>query len=387
MKNFEIKGRCPGALAPMMSGDGLVVRIRPRAGQVTAAQARGIAHAAREYGNGGIDLSSRANLQLRGVRPETHAALLQALDTLGLLDADPETEARRNIVVTPFWSKVGVEPALASALESGLATSNLALPGKFGFAVDCGPQRVLGAVPADIRIERGDGGRLIVRADGAGFGIPVEVEQAAAVGLALARWFIASGGINQGRGRMAAHIRNCAMLPPELTGSSMPAVESATAMPGLMNGGALVAVAFGSMHADLLERLAAVAPRLRVTPWRMIFLPGIDRLPTVQDLITHPDDPLLRVEACTGAPCCPQGLAPTRPLARELATHVPRGRTLHVSGCAKGCACARPATLTLVATTQGYDLIRNGTASATPVVHGLSADEIRSQPPRYLGGL
>ncbi len=387
IRNFEVKGRCPGALAPMMSGDGLVVRIRPRAGQVTAAQAHGIAQAAREYGNGVIDLSSRANLQLRGVRAETHGALLKALDALGLLDDDPATEARRNIVVTPFWSKSGVEPALAPALEAGLAASDLALPGKFGFAVDCGPRRVLNATPADIRIERSDRGKLIVRADGAQFGLPIAFEQAAVVALALARWFIASGGISEGRGRMAAHIRKGAVLPAHLAGTELPAAQAAPATPGLVAGGALVAMAFGSMTADSLEKLASAAAELRVTPWRMVFLPGSDLMPTGLGIISQANDPLLRVESCPGAPWCPQARAETRLLARELASHVPLGKTLHVSGCAKGCACARPVALTLVATSQGYDLVCNGTASATPVVHALSADEILSQPARYLGGL
>ncbi|MEQ1672674.1 MAG: precorrin-3B synthase, partial [Hyphomicrobium sp.] len=48
MNEFEIKGWCPGALRPMMSGDGLVVRVRPRAGRLTMAQALGIAQAARD---------------------------------------------------------------------------------------------------------------------------------------------------------------------------------------------------------------------------------------------------------------------------------------------------------------------------------------------------
>jgi precorrin-3B synthase len=32
MSGFEIKGWCPGALRPMASGDGLVLRIRARTG-------------------------------------------------------------------------------------------------------------------------------------------------------------------------------------------------------------------------------------------------------------------------------------------------------------------------------------------------------------------
>ena len=71
MTGYDIKGWCPGALRPMASGDGLVVRIRPHGGRLSAAQAAGIAAAALAHGNGEIDLSARANLQLRGIAPAT----------------------------------------------------------------------------------------------------------------------------------------------------------------------------------------------------------------------------------------------------------------------------------------------------------------------------
>ncbi|HZV10414.1 MAG TPA: precorrin-3B synthase, partial [Novosphingobium sp.] len=38
-----IRGWCPGALRPMASGDGLVVRLRLPAGRMTGPQARAIA--------------------------------------------------------------------------------------------------------------------------------------------------------------------------------------------------------------------------------------------------------------------------------------------------------------------------------------------------------
>ena len=74
----EIKGWCPGALRPMQSGDGLVVRIRPPLGRLTPAQALAIATAAQTHGNGIIDLSARANLQLRGVTDGSHPALFES---------------------------------------------------------------------------------------------------------------------------------------------------------------------------------------------------------------------------------------------------------------------------------------------------------------------
>ena len=166
----------------------------------------------------------------------------------------------------------------------------------------------------------------------------------------------------------------------------MPVASAPRPEPGFTEEGALVAVAFGSMHADTLEVLARRASELRMTPWRMIFLPAVDEIPAGLDLVTRADDPILRIEACTGAPWCPQARAKTRRLAQRLAAHVPAGATLHVSGCAKGCACARRA-LTLVASGEGFDLIRNGTASDRPTITGLSADQIVSDPARYLGWL
>jgi len=80
----QIKGWCPGALRPMVSGDGLVVRVRPFGGRLSPEQARGIAALAQSHGNGLIDLSSRANVQLRGVRQDTHAPLIDGLRDLGL---------------------------------------------------------------------------------------------------------------------------------------------------------------------------------------------------------------------------------------------------------------------------------------------------------------
>jgi precorrin-3B synthase len=96
--------------------------------------------------------------------------------------------------------------------------------------------------------------------------------------------------------------------------------------------------------------------------------------------ITEPSNPLLRVIACTGAPGCPQALAETRALARDLAPFVPAGQILHVSGCAKGCACPGPAPFTLVGQSGGFGALRDAPASATPRRPAFSADTLRATP-------
>ena len=104
----QVKGWCPGALRPMLSGDGLIVRIRPFCGAFGLEQARGLADLARRLGNGHIDLTRRANLQLRGLLDEHLPELHAELGKLGLLDPDAETEATRNLMVAPL---AGLDPA------------------------------------------------------------------------------------------------------------------------------------------------------------------------------------------------------------------------------------------------------------------------------------
>jgi precorrin-3B synthase len=354
--SFSVQGWCPGALRPMMSGDGLVVRIRPRLARLTAAQAQGIADAALRHGNGLIDLSARANIQLRGIRPDTHAALLADLDDLGLIDPDEATEAHRNIVVTPFWTEGdGTADVVATLTEILQSPTYATLPGKFGFAI--GPAAILDGVAADIRISPGANGWL-VRPDGFDRGALGEVSGLVCI---LLDWFLASGGVQNGRGRMAGLAASNTPLPPVFDQRVAP-TPAPPIPPGPHPLGTLVALEFGQIHATLLAALATTP--LRITPWRMLLVEG--GTPAHPALITTPGDPRLRVTACTGAPGCPQALQPTRDLARTLATQVPPGHHLHVSGCAKGCAHPKPADICLVATATGFDLIPNGRAHDTP---------------------
>ena len=376
-----IQGWCPGALRPMMSGDGLVVRVRPRGGRLTPEQAAGIATLSLRHGNGLIDLSSRANVQLRGVTEAGHRPLIEGLSALGLIDETTEAESHRNIVVTPFWSDGDGVQAIVRSLAAALTGPDAPdTPGKFGYAVDCGAAPVLSVVSADIRIERAAEGGLVVRPDGAGTGARATAATAAERALDLARWFLDSGGAPGGRGRMAAHLTKGATLPPVFT--DVPVVRHPVAgpVPGRVAQGFLVAFEFGQMRAETLSILAELGP-LRVTPWRMLLIEGAGAVPQVAGLITDPDSSLLRVVACTGAPGCPQGLIATRTLARRLCSSIAAGDLLHVSGCAKGCAHPGAAPLTLVGRAGGaVDLIRNSGAADTPCQTGLDPETLAFHP-------
>jgi precorrin-3B synthase len=99
--------------------------------------------------------------------------------------------------------------------------------------------------------------------------------------------------------------------------------------------------------------------------------------PDPADFITDPSSPLLRTDACVGAPACPQATVETRNLAHRLASHI-AGR-LHVSGCAKGCARAAPADVTLTGRDGRYDLAFDARAGAPPTVADLDPAQILAQ--------
>ncbi len=391
-----VKGWCPGAHRPMMSAEGLVVRIRPPRGELTAHQASGLAALATAYGHGTVELTNRANLQIRGVAAAHHAPLIEGLDGLELLDADADAERHRNIVIDPFRplgedrQTVCAEHLAAQLRTQATGDADLArLPSKFGFVIDAGPRRQLAGVSGDIRIEAA-AGALLVRADAMATGrIARDGEDAVQLALELARWFVASGGVGaDGRGRMRAHLATGAQPPDACCGAAQPNPAAPRSQPGPRDGGLTVAVAFGQLDAADLARLAATgAPVLRITPYRMIHLPGVSTCALAGgSLILAGDDPLLRVVACTGAPGCPQASVTTRDLARAiaplLAPHLPAGATAHVSGCAKGCALPAPAALTLVGRDGHFDLISHGPPWSEPARRGLTSGAVLS----ILGG-
>ncbi len=94
-----------------MAGDGLLVRVRPPLARLTAQQVEGLCEAAKAHGNGQIDLTARANLQLRGVTEAGWPALLAELQALGLVDPDPVREGRGAILVDPCGARATTRTA------------------------------------------------------------------------------------------------------------------------------------------------------------------------------------------------------------------------------------------------------------------------------------
>ena len=389
------RGWCPSLFEPMETGDGLLVRVKPRGGVLPAAAAALLADAAAAHGNGAIELTGRASLQCRGFTPESAARFADAIVRAGLASPDPAAERRRVVLATPL---AGVDPtsnpataAVTAALEDALEQHALPadLPAKFGFLVDGGGILGLANADADIRLLLDTacalsiaGGRLAAR---------VSIEDAVPAALRLARAFLmlAGGGERRMRGLVgvigeAAVFAEAGLTPEPAARPHAPARPPIGPIaPGVFGVGA----PFGSLSADLLASLAAIARRfgdgaLRLTPWRAVLLAGVAPVDaaslaaalTALDLIVDPEDGRLRVSACPGRPACASATVVTRELAASL--RPPRGESVHVSGCSKGCARPGPATITLVGRDGRFDLVRNGRAGDAPARLGLAPSKV-----------
>lgn len=370
IKAPEVKGWCPGAHHPMKSGDGLIVRVRPRWGQLTPAQTIGLCDISQSFGNGTIDLTNRANLQLRGINDADHHAVLGALLDLDLLDETPELETRRNIICAPLRTQTGLTTRLAQELTNRLDELP-DLPAKFGFAIDAdGPPQIT-AAPADVRIENGPNG-LIVRADGSSLGQPVTPNTAIDALLTIVRWFTKTR--QDDIRRMAPHL--VAVPLPHYFARETTFPCAPTLVPARYPHGQVFGAPFGSLPAADLRALSLRNPTatLTVTPWRMFLLNGeIDATDT--SFITGPNDPALLIDACPGAPACTPSHIETRALAKHLTAHL-NGKSLHISGCVKGCAQPRLADVVLVGQPDGFDLVLKGCSWDEPVLRGLTLQSV-----------
>ncbi|MEO9826438.1 MAG: cobalamin biosynthesis protein CobG [Paracoccaceae bacterium] len=363
----EVKGWCPSAHRPMMSGDGLLVRVKPRMARLTVQQAIKLCDLAEGFGNGMIDVTSRANLQIRGVSEAHFSALLTNLIAEGLVESDAQREASRTLTVTPFWQQGDLSARLAITLEHVHLPE---LPDKMGIVLDTGPAPLLQNTSGDFRFEAGEEGALILRAEGADQGRVIAEQDAPEALAEMVAWFIETGGAESKR--MARHLKRVT-LPKEWQ-TTLPARSAERPVPGGAIGGRLFGVPFGQADAGALRDLIqkSNATNMRVTPWRMLFLEDA-KSADVPGFLNQPD-PLLDVAACPGAPACAQSSVVTRDIARRLA---PRAvGTLHVSGCAKGCARRSPADLTLVGRDGRFDLVKAGLPGDTPHQSGLSAAEV-----------
>lgn len=379
------RGWCPSLYEPMAAGDGLLVRVKPRAATLSAADAAFLADLAARHGNGVIELTNRANLQFRGLTEADTFA--NAVAARGLACIDPAAERRRNVVVSPL---AGIDPGVADGtaavaaeitamLEADAALA--ALPAKFGVVVDGGGTLPVSAAAGDILLQV-HAGQVVLSLAGDSLAVRVNVAMAAETTRRLIGAFL-----NLGAGRMRDLAADVVFATAGLHPGTRRLPWETKAAVGAHRHAFGFGLAFGQLSAATLHALADHVARhgdgsLRVSPWRCVLLPGIDARAAgaVGGVITDPDDPALRIAACAGMPACPHATVPARADALWLArSGAAGGRSVHVSGCAKGCARPAAAAFTLVGDAGRYRLIRNGRADAAPHGRSLTLAEAAGQ--------
>ncbi|MCW2703912.1 MAG: precorrin-3B synthase, partial [Blastococcus sp.] len=97
---------CPGALRTHAAADGALARVRVPGGTLSSAQVRVLAAAARDLGDGALELTSRGNLQLRGLPPGSEAELGDRLAAAGLLPSATH-ERVRNVLASTLSGRAG----------------------------------------------------------------------------------------------------------------------------------------------------------------------------------------------------------------------------------------------------------------------------------------
>lgn len=371
------RGACPSLAAPMATGDGLLARLPPAAMPPAAWVA--LAQAAREAGNGLLDITARGSVQLRGLTAESLPLAASLV---------PAAWPRDALVMTSPLAGEGVDevtdPRRLAARITAAAPAGL--PPKATVLVDGGGALHMDGEGGDLRLVARPGGWLLgCRTAWLGQG-DEDAALAATLHLLAAMAREATRAPAPEASAEAAGLLASALIP-----SPAPAAE-AIGTHRLRMGEALgVGLPFGRIAAaDLVAFAEASGARaLRGAPGRVLLAIGVPDPATLREraaalgLITDADDPRRRVAACPGAPACASALLDTRSLAAALAPSVPPGAVLHVSGCAKGCAHPREATVTLVGTPRGVGLIRRGRAGDT-VARYLDPDDARAMMAREL---
>ena len=380
MSRPKAQGWCPTAFHPMMSGDGMLLRVRPQFNRFSLDQALGLCKIAEQFGNGLIDFTSRAAVQIRGLTPASFAKAFSALQSLSLVSQTASHEALRGVLLSPEWLENDLTHRLTQALYDRLDELP-ELPAKFGFAMDTGRLPVLQGCSADIRLETSKDGRLLLIEDGADFGLSVSQDTAISALISLAHRFSKAVRGSKPNTRM----QNLPLpLQSGQDGHAYKRQVSGASLPlGITALGLHLAPAFGQTTSQDFTKLLIQfdCKFLRLTPWRGLLLERVSDLPISPGFISDEHDPKRRIQVCPGAPACQSAKGNTRGFAAQIAPRLAanpalNSKELHISGCAKGCAKPQKADLTFVAQNRGFDLVVKGHAWDMPIKTGLDPDII-----------
>ena len=361
---------CPGALSVHEAADGALARVRLPGGMIEAYQLEAIALVADRFGSSTIELTSRGNVQIRGVTDP--AALADAIADAGLLPSNSH-ERVRNVVASPLTGRYGgladVRDAVRDLDRAIQASGALAtLPGRFWLSIDDGRGDVSG-LGADVgaHLLDQDTAALLV----AGVDTGIRTTDPVGTLVAVAERFAEIRG-NAWRTIELDDVEPllAGMKRTAEPGRTWPAVTRPPVGWIVQDDGRVTlggGVRLGVLRARVAQYLAAIAAPLVITPWRSVLICDLEegvadaglRVLAPLGLVFDEDSPWLDVSACTGSPGCARSAADVRADAARAVTADAAGDGnaghRHFVGCER--ACGSPSTgQVLVATPNGYQV-------------------------------
>lgn len=346
---------CPGAVRVHRAADGGLARVRLPGGLLTPDQLDVLRRAAVEMSDGYLELTSRANVQLRALKPGAETELAARLHAAGLLPSERH-ETVRNIVCSPL--ALQSTRALVADLDRRLCADDAlsGLPGRFLFVLDDGSGDVAG-LGGDVTVV-GESAVLLGGVAAEVPGAPVDVLLAAAHAFLAERaaqrsaaWRLAE--LADGPARVAAR------LGGQVTGPV--AVPPVPAPVGVLDGAVGAVVPLGRLSAEQATVLADTAPAdaIIVTPWRGVVVPGLadPSVLAAAGLVTDPASPWVGVTTCAGRPGCATSLADVRADATAAIGDRRSGDPAqHWIGCPRGCGRPAGRHVEYLATGDGYEV-------------------------------
>ncbi len=407
---------CPGLFYGSSAQDGMLARMRIPGGILTDRQCDAIADLADQSGAGYVQVTNRANVQIREIHTPITPDVFHRLQTLELAAQTISLDPIRNIMASPtagIDSQMLIDTRpLVKALDDYLQTHPklAALSPKFSVCFDGGEW-------VSVRDRRNDIGLVAHRLPSSEIGfrvcLNVEAHNSGDVGVFVSEnqclAFIAAltqvyldytQGYYSGKGRKPRFrhllaswdVESCLERVEHLLGFSLRREASLLRsspqsynhlgihpqrQTGLSYLG--IAVPLGRLESWQLRNLAKLTRQnsgtLRLTPWQTILFPDVadDRLGNLEGAIadlgfhtsaTHFESALV---ACSGRKGCASGLTDTQTQALglvELTAHLDQPLNIHFSGCEKSCAQQTPSDIALVgiemkagnSTIEGYDV-------------------------------
>jgi sulfite reductase beta subunit-like hemoprotein len=343
--------RCPGVLRLHDAADGRLARVRVPGGRISPHGLDAIAAAAR-LGNGLIELTSRASVQIRGLSVGVADRCADLLAAGGLLPSSTHDRVR-NIIASPASGRhpdsLTDTDELVAALDQGLCADDelSALSGRFLFGVDDGAHLIGDHVANVALIAVGvDAFRLELK------GRPSELRADGSLAAAY----------------LALDAARSSLTGPRATTRARPDTPRSghtLALGALSQTDGRIALTvmpkLARLDPETVQSLATIARNhgtdVRISTQKTLTIVDVDTFSAAGvldelvglDLVTDPSSGWVGLTACAGEGACANARFAVRAAAaRRSAERVPGAPAEHWVGCERNCG--RPANSTLLMT-------------------------------------